>query len=124
MRKSLALLLSLATAAALASGCGGNDSGSASTGANSSDKRAAALGCLQGEQHLDARLLGRDSIQVANPREGPRIKFFLTSGEAEGAQFGGRAEGSEHIGTALLFVRGGSDELLEKIEGCLDNLQR
>ena len=55
-------------------------------------------------------------------RNGPRIRFFLTSGQAEAEQFAGRGEGSEQIESALLFVREGSEQLLEDVEECLDNL--
>jgi hypothetical protein len=46
----------------------------------------------------------------------------LTNGEAEAAQFGGKAEGTEHIESALLFVREAPDDLLEEVESCLDEL--
>jgi hypothetical protein len=100
---------------ALAAGCGS----SGDDGNDKTDKRAAALDCLQNEKHVPARLVGKDSIQVDGPR-GPRVQFFLTSGEAEAFQFEGRAEGTEHIGAALLFVRGAPDDELKKVESCLD----
>jgi hypothetical protein len=108
------LAMVLAACAALAAGCGGDD--------DSNDKRATALECLRDDRGLDARLAGRDAIQVGDGEKGPRIRFFLTSGEAEAAQFEGRQEGTEHIGSALLFVRQGSDQLLEDVESCLDSL--
>jgi hypothetical protein len=110
------LLLTLALLALL-SGCG-SDGGSA---ADDSDKRAVALECLE-EKRLNARLDGEDALVVGDPDSGPRIRFFLTSGEAEAAQFEGKGEGAEQIGSALLFVRGGSDELLEDVEACLADL--
>ena len=75
---------------ALLAGCGGGDS----AGKDKNDKRATALDCLTNEQHLPARLLGKDSIQIDGP-DSPRVQFFLTSGEAEAFQFEGRAEGTE-----------------------------
>jgi hypothetical protein len=98
-------------------GCGSGDS----SGPDKNDKRANALDCLKNEKHLDARLLGRDSIQI-DGTTGPRIRFFLTNGEAEAAQFEGKAEGSEHIGAALLFVRAAPDRQLQDVESCLDDL--
>ena len=56
------------------------------------------------------------------PSTGPRIVFYLTSGQAEAAQFEGQGEGAEQIGSALLFVRDGTDDELEKIEHCLNDL--
>ena len=58
--------------------------------------------------------------------DGTRIRFFLTAGEAEVAQFRGEAEGTEQIGAALVFVepevREDSEELLEDVESCLAEL--
>ena len=108
-------LAPLVAAGALA-GCG------IGGGSDESDKRAVALECLQNEKNLDARTVGDNAIQVGDPRTGPRIQFYLTNGEAEAAQFSGKAEGTEHIGTALLFVRQAPDDLLKEVEACLDEL--
>ncbi|HEY1275630.1 MAG TPA: hypothetical protein VGF25_11985 [Thermoleophilaceae bacterium] len=110
----LALVLALA---ALAAGCG--DSGS---GSDAPDKRTAALDCLTQDKGIDAREEGEDEILIGDADTGPKIKFFLTSGEAEGAEFLGQAEGAEQIGATLLYVRKGSDDLLKDVEFCLDNL--
>jgi hypothetical protein len=116
------MLALLAVAAGWASGCGSGGGSSASPADKQSDKRGATLACLREERGVDARPLGDDSIQVGDPATGPRIKFFLTNGEAEAAQFEGRGEGSEQIGSALLFVRQGSEDTLEDVEACLDQL--
>jgi hypothetical protein len=50
------------------------------------------------------------------------VVFYLTSGQAEAAQFEGRGEGSEQIGSALLYVRDGSEEELEDVEACLSDV--
>jgi hypothetical protein len=114
----LALLLALAAALA---GCSiGSDDGSPS--GDDADQRATALACLSDEKKLDARTDGDDAILVGDPRRGPRIVFYLTSGEAEAAQFEGNGEGSEQIGSALLYVRHGSDDELEDVESCLADL--
>jgi hypothetical protein len=107
----------LALAAAVVAGCGGPD-----YDADPNDKRAVALECLTETKNLDARLDGEDAIVVGNSDTGPRIRFFLTNGEAEAEQFEGRGEGAEQIGNALLFVREGSEDDLAEIENCLDEL--
>jgi hypothetical protein len=104
---------------ALASGCG--SLGGEDVGPNPADKQRATLECLD-EKGVDAGPTGRHDIQVGEPPDGPLVRFYLTSGEAEAAQFKGRAEGAEHIGSALLYARGGSDELLEDVENCLADL--
>jgi hypothetical protein len=114
------ILLTLGLAALLG-GCS-LSSNDGSSGDNGSDKRALALECLRQEKHLGARAAGDDALIVGDPGSGPRIRFFLTSGEAEAAQFEGKGEGAEQIGSALLFVRGGSDEVLEQVEDCLAGL--
>jgi hypothetical protein len=87
------------------------------------DKRAVALDCLLYEKDIEAKLAGDNAIQVGDdPDTEPRIEFFVTSGEAEGRQFQGNAQGAEHIGNALLFVREASDDELDEIENCLQDL--
>ena len=85
------------------------------------DKRATALTCLKEEKSVDAHLLGRDAIQV-DGSAGPRIRFFLTPGEAEAQQFLGHGEGAEQIKSALLFTRRGSEDMLQSTEECLNDL--
>lgn len=100
-----------------ASGCG-SDGGDGGEPPDPNDKRAVALACLTEEEGLQARLVGEKSIQV-DGAGGPRIEFTLSTGEAEGRQFQGEAEGAEQIGAALLFINRGSEEQLKKIEACL-----
>jgi hypothetical protein len=113
--------LAAAALLALVQACGGSDSGDLPS-SEKNDDRAAALRCLGEEKGLDARPVGDDMIQVGDRRTGPRIVFFLTPGDAEAEQFEGGGEGSEQIGSALLFVRQGSEEVLEQVETCLDGL--
>src|SRR3954447_8945535 len=108
-------LTGLALAAALA-GCGGSK-----VGPDSNDARTGTLDCLTQKHHLEARLSGKDSIQVGDPTTGPRIKFFLTRGQAEAAQFEGTAEGTLESGAALIYVRANGDDPLEKVEDCVDS---
>ena len=109
---TVALLLALALA-----GCGGTKAGP-----DSNDTRGQALDCLTTKHKLDARLSGSDSIQVGDPGTGPRIRFFLTRGQAEAAQFQGTAEGTIQSGAALIYVRRNGDQILQKVEDCIDNL--
>ena len=88
------LALLAAACVALAAGCG-TSAKTSGGGPNANDKRAAALDCLKNQQKLDTRPIGADSLQVGHPATGPRIKFFLTNGEAEAAQFEGRGEGDD-----------------------------
>jgi hypothetical protein len=111
-------LAPVALCALAIAGCGG----STKEGPESNDKRGAALECLKNEKQLDAALQGKDAIQVGDPESGPRIRFFLTRGEAEAAQFQGTAEGTIQSGSALIYVRRNPDDLLEQIESCVDNL--
>jgi hypothetical protein len=117
MRRTLALAL-VAACALPAAGCGS----SSKQGPESNDKRGAALACLTKEKRLDARLDGADAIQIGARDTGPRVRFFLTRGEAEGEQFAGKAEGTEQSGSALIYVRGSSDSLLKEVEDCVDSL--
>ncbi len=114
------LCAAVAVALLTSAGCGG--SSDSKSGANPNDERGLALECLRQEKKIDARAVGSDRIQVGDEATGPRVRFFLTGGEAEAEQFKGRAEGSEHIGSALLFTRGGSEQQLKQVEDCLANL--
>jgi hypothetical protein len=114
-------LLLLALAAAGLPGCSlGSDS--AEPGDDDADKRGAAIACLTEQKHLEASEHGDNQILVGDATSGPRIVFYLTSGQAEAAQFEGDGEGAEQIGSALLFVRKGSDDVLEDVEACLQSL--
>jgi len=117
--KQALVLVALGLAALPGCAIGSSDG---SGNADDSDKQAVALDCLTKDKGLDARDDGDNAITVDNPKTGPRIVFYLTSGEAEARQFEGGAEGSEQIGSALLFVRDGSDDVLNDVESCLDDL--
>ncbi len=116
----LPVLLVLAAAAALP-GCT-IGSGSGEPGDDDADKRGAAIACLTEDKDLEAREEGKNAVLVGDPETGPRIVFYLTSGQAEAAQFEGDGEGAEQIGSALLFVRQASEDLLGDVEDCLTNL--
>jgi hypothetical protein len=119
--KALHIASAVACAAALsASGCGGggDDDAIRQAGPNPNDKRSVALACITRQKEVPARLVGEKSIQVEGP-DGPRVEFFVSSGEAEALQFQGKGQGAEQVGAALLFVNGGNDEVLEKLEDCL-----
>jgi hypothetical protein len=115
--------MSCALVAAALAGCGSNDAGPV---ADDADKRAVALECLTEDKGVDARLEGDEWIVLDGDQTGPRIRFFLTAGEAEAEQFEGRGEGAEQIGSALLFVkpeiREHTEDLLKSAEECLSDL--
>jgi hypothetical protein len=113
-----AYLLLLAVAALSGCGLGSDDAAPAD---DDSDKRTAAMNCFE-EEGIDARLDGDTDVVVGEGKGAPRIKFFLTAGESEAAQFKGEAEGAEQIGAALLYVNEGDDEMLEDVENCLGQL--
>ena len=119
MKRLLALLLLLAAL----SGCGlGSDDAAPSE--DDSDKRAVAMACFEAEG-IEARLEGEEGdeeIVIGDGSGAPRVKFFLTAGESEAAQFAGDGEGAEQIGPVLLYVNEGSDDLLEDVELCLAEL--
>jgi hypothetical protein len=121
MRSHPPILTALCGAALALGACGsaGGGGGAAAPGPNPNDKRGVALGCIEREKGLDARLVGEKSIQVGGPG-GPRIEFFVSAGEAEGKQFQGEAQGAEQVGAALLYVNDAGDEVLEKVEDCLN----
>lgn len=104
--------------------CGGDDEparpGGKGQPPDPNDKRAVALDCIVNREGLQARLVGEQSIQVGAPG-GPKIDFMISAGEAEGRQFQGDAQGAEQIGSALLYVRDGTDDQLEKLEKCLED---
>jgi hypothetical protein len=100
--------------------CGSNDAGPAE---DESDTRAVVLACLTEEKGIEAREDGDDEIVLNGAEDGPRIRFYLTAGEAEAAAFEGKGEGAEQIGAALLFVepevREETEDFLEDVEECL-----
>ncbi len=121
MSARISALLALCTLW-LAAGCAGSESGASGEPApDPNDKRAVAIDCITNEAGLAAEPAGEKSIQVDGPG-GPRIEFFLSTGEAESQQFKGLAQDAEQLGSTLLFVGDGGDEELEKIEKCLSDL--
>jgi hypothetical protein len=118
MNARIAIVAAACTLAAGAAGCGFGDDGGSGGGPNPNDKRAVTLACMTERQGIDAQLAGEQSIQVAGPG-GPRVEFFVSSGEAEARQFEGEAQGAQQVGAALLFVNDGSERLLGQIEDCL-----
>ena len=106
---------------ALASGCGSSDAGG---NVNKSDLPGSALSCLEAND-IQAERTGKDDDELVLDA-GPRIKFFLTADDAIAEQFRGRQEGTEQIGTALLFVDPETskqqDDILHDVEVCLSDL--
>jgi hypothetical protein len=108
---------------AVLAGCGSDD---AAPSGDDSDKRTMALECLTEDKGVEARLEGDDEIVLNGDENGPRIRFYLTAGEAEAAAFEGDGEGAEQIGAALLYVEPEvheeTEDLLEDVENCLADL--
>ena len=102
-------------------GCGSSD---AAPAVDESDQPGTALVCLE-ENDIAATREGEAGNELVL-EAGPRIKFYLTAAEAEAAQFQGRGEGAEQIGSALLFIDpeidSETDDLLHDVEVCLDEL--
>jgi hypothetical protein len=119
MKRSLvALALVLAVVPIAGCGLGSNDAGGSS---DDSDKRAVAMTCFQ-DKGIDAQLKGENGVVIGQSAGAPHVKFFLTAGESEAAAFEGRGEGAEQIGSALLYVGNGGDDLLKNVENCLASL--
>jgi hypothetical protein len=116
------VLLILLLVAGLAA-CGSDD---AAPAGDDSDTRAVALACITDQKGIDASLAGDDEIDLGGAATGTHIKFFLTAGEAEAAQFEGNEEGAEQIGAALLFVEPevnpDTEDILGDVEKCLSEL--
>src|SRR5438105_13165265 len=112
------LLLVLASCALTACGLGSN---SAAPRKDTSDKRAGAMSCFK-DKGVAARLQGDNGIVIGSGPQAPHVQFFLTAGESEAASFEGHGEGAEQIGSALLYVGHGSDDLLKNVETCLASL--
>jgi hypothetical protein len=120
----LTLPLSVVALLLVLSGCAGayDPRANLPTTVSEDDSRAVALNCLTTHEGLEAQLKGEHQIVVGDAEDAPRVRFYLTGGESEAAQFEGKAEGSEQIGATLLFVGKGSDDELKHIEYCLDHL--
>lgn len=107
-----------------AAGCGTSNDPTepGSDGPDPNDKRAVALQCFTEEEGLSAQTSGDKSIQVEGAL-GPRVEFFLSTGEAESQQFKGEAQDAEQVGAALVFVNEGTDDQLASLEKCLQDVQ-
>lgn len=103
-------------------GCGSSD---AAPVVDESDVPGTALACLE-ENDIGATREGGESGNELVLDAGPRIQFYLTAAEAEAAQFQGKGEGAEQIGSALLFIEPELDpeteDILDEVEGCLAEL--
>jgi hypothetical protein len=111
MKRAFSLLL---LTAALP-GCG---IGSSDASPDAGDTRSVVMACFD-KEGIPARDVGEHDVVIGDGAGAPRIKFFLTAGESEAAQFQGEGEGAEQIGAAWLYVNDGSDELLKPVEDCL-----
>jgi hypothetical protein len=114
-------LLALPLVLLAIAGCGSSD---AAPVVDESDVPGTALACLEQNEIAATREGENENVLVLDA--GPRIRFYLTAAEAEAAQFQGRGEGAEQIGSALLFVEPEVDpeteDILKDVEGCLADL--
>jgi len=119
-------LLATSCAVVLAvAGCGASNDPTepGAEGPDPNDTRAVALQCITEEEGLEAQTSGEKSILIGTEPGGPRVEFFLSTGEAESQQFKGEAQDAEQVGAALVFVNQGSEEELESLERCLQDVQ-
>jgi hypothetical protein len=105
-------LLALPIVLLALAGCGSDD---AAPNVDDSDTTGQALACLE-ENDIAATRTGENDNELVLD-SGPRIKFYLTAAEAEAAQFQGKGEGAEQIGSALMFVDPEVDPELEDVLG-------
>ena len=114
-------LLALPLVVLAVAGCGSSD---AAPAVDESDVPGTALVCLE-ENDIAATREGEAGNELVLDA-GPRIRFYLTAAEAEAAQFQGKGEGAEQIGSALLFIDpeldGETEDVVEDVEGCLAEL--
>jgi hypothetical protein len=114
-------VLALPLALLAIAGCGSSD---AAPVVDESDVPGTALACLE-EKDIAATRKGESGNELLLDA-GPRIRFYLTAAEAEAAQFQGKGEGAEQIGSALLFIDpeldSETEDILEDVEGCLAEL--
>ncbi len=116
MRRVGGLSALAAIGLALLTGCGAGSS-TAQLGA-APDPRGPVLACLH--QHaIAASAIGADQIAVVGGPAAPRIRFVAAPSVAETMELQAQAEGAERIGSALLYVNGGSDRQLQTLEDCL-----
>jgi hypothetical protein len=74
--------------------------------------------CMQAAG-LPAVRVGPSTIQVGTLPAGPTVIFAPDPNAAEAEQIEGQAQGAEVIGASVLYVHGGSDAELAKVEACL-----
>lgn len=106
-------------AAGLGAGCGGSAPTAAPRSTVAYDPRDSTIACLR-EEGLPAAEVGPRGIQVGAPASGPLVVFARSVGHAEAQSMEPAAVGAEVIADALLYVRGGSDAELARVEKCLD----
>jgi hypothetical protein len=82
------------------------------------DPRTKHVTCLLAHK-IPAVKVGNTWIQVGAPPSGPVVDFQPTPGSAQQAQISGLTPGAEVIGSALLYPKQASDQLLQIVEDCL-----
>ncbi len=82
------------------------------------DPRQTAQKCLRKDK-LPVTAVGVRELVVGSGAGAPSITFTTTFAAAQALELEGQAESAERIGSALLYVRRGSDALLKRVERCL-----
>jgi len=123
LRHSLSITCCALALAAAGCGTSNDPTEPGSDAPDPNDTRGVALQCITEEEGLEAQTSGDKSIQVGSSSTGPRVEFFLSTGEAESQQFKGEAQDAEQVGAALVFVNQGSEEELASLEKCLQDVQ-
>jgi hypothetical protein len=112
--RAATLGLLAAAAPLLMPACGGDGGG----GGSPTDQ---ALACIE-ESGVPARKVPPHEIEIG-PSEA-RVEVFRTVADAESAELADRAPGAEQIGRALLHVDKAPEDILRKVELCLEELAK
>ena len=104
-------------AATLLAGCG-TDHG---IGDGAYDPRDSRVECFVKDGY-QAKKVGVSDVVVTPPGQAPlRVYFASTPGEAEALAVENRAQGAEQLGRALLYVGNAPEDVLTKVEDCLND---
>jgi hypothetical protein len=118
MRLPKPLLVLLALPAVVLAGCQATGSTQSASKGRGYDPRDKPIKCIA-QKGVAGRKVGRTTLQVGAPDQGPKVVYVTTPEFAASLQLHGHAEGAEVIGRALLYPQSGNDQQLKIIENCL-----